>query len=282
VLWLLFACDSLAPTWIDQRPACGAEPYAWSDDLVTWVAAGDGDGGFSIDPAGDARTGLAGLYDPASGEFAYTIEYADGYWLAGASVDDGFGTAWHNGDLDVEYTVAYTDVLGETWSRGARVIREGCKQTWYDWNPELAEPDYQRFDGAWTPGEFRWEADVEDVEWSGVWSEDGTRTVDYQGGGETDTIVDHPDGTRERSFSISGSDYDYDGDETVAFDGGVTRNYRISSGGERVCTVDEDFDYAGNGTAHYECGDDSYDCEYDVKDTGRCLYVCDNGDRGSC
>lgn len=282
MIWLLAACDSLAPTWINERPACSAEPYAWSDDLVSWVSGGDGQGTFSFDPLGDARTSLSGAYDPHTGDFFYTVAYGEGYWLVESRVDEGFGTVWHSGDLDVEYVVEHTDVLEETWSTGHRVIREGCDQTWYTWSEDDEEPVYQAFKATFTKGEMLWTAEVDDAEWSGSFSEDGTRSEAYEGGGEDDSVVHHPDGTSDRSFHITTTDYEYVGNEFVDYDGSVSRAYDIDANGKTVCEVTESFDYAGEGTAQYECTSGDFECEYSLNEDGECRYECDDGQRGSC
>lgn len=282
MLWLLIACDTLNPTWIDQRPACSAEPYAWSDDLLSYVAAGEGDGTFSVDPIGEPRTDITGAYNPYDGEFAYETAYAEGYWLVSARVEAGFGTAWHTGDLDVEFEETTVDVLGVEVTTGRRVIREGCHQTTYRWDPEAVEPVYERFDGVYTGGVFSWEADVDDVEWTGTLAEDGSETQEYAGGGVTESLESHPDGTRDREFLWESSDRDYEGSERVEFDGSVSRSYDIREGGDTICEVDEELDYSGAGTASYACEDGDFECEFSVNSDGDCRYVCDDGQRGAC
>lgn len=282
MLWLLIACETFAPTWIDQRPACSAEPYAWSDDLTSYVSAGEGDGSFDIDPDDEPRGSISGAYDPYSGEFAYETAYADGYWLVSGRVEAGFGTVWHTGDLDVEYVETIVDVLGAEATWGRRLVREGCAQTEYRWDPAQAEPTYQRFDGEYSSGQYSWTADVADVEWSGTRSEDGVETQEYAGGGTTESLVVYPDGTREREFLYESSDGDYEGTEETAFDGSVVRRYEIREDGDTTCEVEESFSYAGEGTASYECDSGDFECEYTLNSDGDCRYVCDDGQRGLC
>lgn len=282
MLLLLLGCDTLDPTWIDQRPACAAEPYTWADDLESWVLAGPGDGSFDLDPADEPRTGLSGSYDPATGDFAWSVAFADEYWLDSSEVSDGFGTAWHNGDLDVEFTVQTTDMLGNSSSTGNRVLREGCAETRWSWDATADEPTFTELNGTWSAHSFDWTVASDSAEWSGSLADDLTRTTDYVVEGDDEHVVDHPDGTSDREFAITGDTYDYAGSSHTAFDGSYTSDYAITQNGKSVCDVTEAHDYSGDGTAHYDCGNDSFDCDYTVKDDGSCSYTCTDGEKGSC
>ena len=128
IIFVLSACDVFeesAGSWIDQPPSCDADPYAWSDDLVTYLSAGSGDGSFDLDPTDEPRSDIAGAYDPSAGEFAYDVRFADDYFIVAESVEDGVGTAWHNGDLDVEYVSKVEDKLGE------KIGRASCRERVY-------------------------------------------------------------------------------------------------------------------------------------------------------
>ncbi|GDX79632.1 hypothetical protein LBMAG42_14430 [Deltaproteobacteria bacterium] len=286
-LWLamllfLLACESLAPTWIDQTPACDEEPYDWSDDLLSYVKSGPGDGSFDLDPLGEARTSIEGKYGTGDGSFAYRVSYGQDYWKLGAEVTDGVGTAWHNGDLDVEYLTTTTDRLDDESTTATRVLRQGCKQDWWTWNPDEDEPVYQAFSGTYDDGLFSWEAEYEGGSWVGTLAPDSTRTIDIETDLEQHHYVFAVDGTSEREFEIDDATYTYEGDEETAWNGDISRSYKIREDGDTVCSVEEEFDYDGDGTAHYECGGDDFDCEYSVKDNGDCSYECTNGDSGKC
>ncbi|MFZ5481277.1 MAG: hypothetical protein ACOZNI_31245 [Myxococcota bacterium] len=118
---LLVGCSS----WIDQQPACEYDIYDWSDDLLSHVLTGDGSGAFDYDPADVPRNGVAGEYDPDSGDFSWSESYAENYWIDDAEVE-GYGTVFHSGDLDLLFTTTVTDMLGETWSQITRVQRSSC------------------------------------------------------------------------------------------------------------------------------------------------------------
>ena len=278
----LLACSVFEPTWIDQTPACAAAPYDWSDDLVSYVKSGPGDGSFNLNPLGYDRESLVGAYDTANGEFAYSVAYGEGYWMESDEEKDGLGTAWHNGNLDVEYVQTTQDRLGTKESKAWRVQREGCHQEWWTWDPEAEDPVYQAFEGVFSADGFAWEANLEDGTWTGSLAPDSSRTVDQT----TDTDENHwvyaADGTSTLAFDVSQSGYTFIGDEEVAWNGDFVRSYKIKKDGETYCNVDEEFDYDGDGFASYECDDGDYECEYDVKDSGSCVFECDNGDKGAC
>lgn len=282
MLFLLLGCESFAPTWIDQRPACSAEPYAWTDDLESWVASGPGDGSFDLDPEDDARINLSGEYDPSSGAFGWSTRFDDDYWMSKEVVTDGAGTAWHNGDLDVLYTLESEDILGATRVTGVRTVREGCDETTWTWDPELDEPVYTEQNGTWGADSFAWVIEDDSADWSGTLESDLTRTTDYVTDTDDEHIVDHPDGTRDRQFTIEGDSYDYEGSFHTNFDGSYESDYEILKDGDNVCTVSGTRDYSGDGSLHYECGNEDFDCDYTVKDDGTCTYDCTDGESGKC
>lgn len=277
----LAACTSLEPTWIES-PGCYDEPYGWSDDLASWVNQGDGTGAFSVDPAGDAADEVEGAYDPYSGAFAWVRRYDDDHWRTKDEVEAGEGTVYHNGDLDLEYVVVSTDKLDATWRSAVRVERYECAQEWWTWDPEADEPVYDHFEGSYSRTTFSWEADVEDVEWSGTRSDDGSATEHYAAGkNEWDTTY-RADGTSRSEFETSDTNYTYAGSEEIAFNGDREQEYTILDGKDEVCTVEASFDYDGDGTASYDCGGQSFVCEYTVDKAGACTYACDDGSEGDC
>jgi hypothetical protein len=283
VLLLLLGCDTLTATWIDQRPACAAEPYAWTDDLESWVAAGEGDGSFNLDPADDPRIGLNGTYDPATGQFGWTTTYDEKYWMTVAKVEDGKGTAWHNGDLDVQYTVQYGDTLGTEWSAGVRTVREGCSETTWAWDPSADDPTYVEQKGTWSADSFDWTIAADGVDtWEGSLASDLTRTTVYTNDTVDQHSVVHPDGTGDADFTNVSGDYTFEGSQHTEFTGAYTATYDIVQDGETVCSVEEDRTYSGAGTAHYDCGKTEFDCDYSVSKKGACTYECTDGESGDC
>ncbi len=278
---LLAACATLTPTWI-EAPACDAEPYAWSDDLLSWISQGQGDGGFAVDPPGDAATLVEGNYSPYSGSFSWERTYGDDHYRTRDVVEDGFGTAWHNGDLDIEYVATTTDRLDEATRVGLRVQREGCDQQWWTWDPGAAGADYTRFSGTFSRDALEWVADVADVEWSGTQAGDGSSVEDYVAAGIEQHYDRSVDGTAERTFVQDDGTYTYEGSESRAWNGDRSQDYDILQGGTELCSVEAEFEYSGEGDAHYDCRNDDFDCEYVVDDEGACTYTCTNDQKGEC
>ena len=289
-LFLLAGCELVGGTptdageWIDQSPSCDADPYAWSNDLVSFLQAGAGDGSFDLDPADDPRSGVSGSYDADSGEFAYDVRYAEGYFLVDASVQDGLGTAWHNGDLDVQYVYNVEDKLESKVKTALRVERIGCKEVRWAWDPEADEPVYTELSGEYSSDGFAWSQPVEGADYAGTLQPDGTSVEVYEAddNGYDETLVTHPDGTVDREFRIKDNPYVYEGTGLQAFDGSSSSSYQISEDGEVLCEVRTEYQYDGDGDEEWECGDESFSCETDVDDEGKCTYECDDGQSGRC
>ncbi|MSQ01260.1 MAG: hypothetical protein EXR71_05105 [Myxococcales bacterium] len=277
----LASCTALKPTWI-EAPACDAEPYAWSDDLLSWIGEGAGDGSFSTDPPGDPATLIEGNYNPYSGSFSWERFYGEEYYLTVDVVQDGFGTAWHNGDLDIEYVTTTTDRLDERMRVARRIQREGCDQQWWVWDPDADSLTYTRFSGTFSGEALSWAADIADVEWSGRQAPDGSTVEDHVAAGLAEHIERGADGTAERSFVQEGTDYTYDGTESRAWNGDRSQAYDILQNDKVVCSVQAEFDYSGDGQAHYDCGSTDVDCAYVVDADGACAYTCTDGQKGDC
>lgn len=281
MVFLIAACTTLEPTWIES-PGCSEEPYGWSDDLGSWVNEGDGSGAFALDPPGDAPSWVEGSYDAGSGAFDWTRGYGDDYWRVSDEVEGGEGTVYHNGDLSLEYVVVTTDKLDTTWRTGWRVERIECAQEWWTWDAEADEPVYDHFQGSFSRTSFSWEADVDGVEWSGTRHDDGSSEEDYEAGKNEQHTTRRADGTSRREFTTVDTNYTYEGSEEQAWNGNVEQEYSILDGKTEVCTVSAEFDYDGDGTATYECGNDTFVCDYKVDKAGACTYSCDDGSKGDC
>lgn len=283
MLLLLLGCDTLSATWIDQRPACDAEPYGWADDLLSWVADGPGDGSFGLDPDDEPRIGVNGEYDPGTGAFAWDVTYDPDYWMTSVSVRDGKGTVWHNGDLDIEYVAHGEDILGEEWAGGHRVVRAGCAETRWEWDADADDPTYVEYNGTWSDESFDWTVDADGVDtWSGSMASDLTRTTDYRDATYETHRVTYPDGTADNDFEQVDGDYTFEGSQHTEFDGSYSAEYDIVENGKTTCTVESERDYSGEGTDHYECGKEEFDCDYTVTKKGVCTYECTDGSSGDC
>ncbi len=280
MLLVLTACTTLEPTWIES-PACANEPYAWSDDLASWVSQGDGQGAFSVDPPGDAATSVDGAYDYSTGDFAWTRSYGEDYWQTSVEVQSGVGTVFHNGDLSVEYVTVTTDRLDETWQEGWRVERVECAQEWWVWDATSDAPTYSHYQGAWSADVFEW-AGLDELEGrSGTRAPDGSGTLHDESGTDEQDFTFRADGTSLREFDLSDTNYTYRGSDETAWNGDVTQQYTILDGKQELCEVEAEFQYDGDGTATYDCDGEVFTCEYDVR-AGDCTYSCDDGSEGDC
>ena len=70
----------------------------------------------------------AGRYDLGTGDFSWGVEYAPEHWRTTSTVT-GYGYAKTNGDLDVDYDISTTDVLGNVGTAEIREERVGCDVT---------------------------------------------------------------------------------------------------------------------------------------------------------
>jgi hypothetical protein len=289
VLLLLAGCELFGGgaadgAWIDQTPACDADPYAWSDDLLSFVLAGPGNGTFEFDPDDLPRTGIDGAYSAQNGTFGYSVSFDEDYFLHSAETDGGVGTAWHNGDLDIEYTWIVTDKRDEVTKTGVRVERQGCDQTEWTWDATSEAPIYTELSGTWTEGGFEWSIASDEATWTGERRPDLGESQSYEAnnGNDTETIESSPDGTVDREWTIKERASTYEGTDHTNFDGSWERSYKIVINGETYCRVDGAYEYSGDGTEDWDCGDTEYSCEIDQKDDGSCTRSCDNGQDGAC
>lgn len=291
MLYLLLAgCELLGGSsgsggsWIDQTPSCDADPYDWSNDLITFLQTGSGDGSFDLDPDDAPRAAITGSYDADDGEFAYEIGYADGYFLTSGQVEDGFGTAWHNGDLDVQYVLRIEDKLEDKQAVAIRVERVGCDEARWAWDPDADEPVFSELEGTYSADMFEWSQKVDDASFTGSLAPDGTSIQRYEQDGNDydETLTTRPDGTVEREFRIKQNSLVYEGEGLQNFDGTSISSYEISEDGEKLCEVETEYEYDGDGKEQWTCGDDEFECETDTKSDGSCIYECDDGQSGSC
>lgn len=282
---MIFALTLLGcSAWIDQEPACDQDIYYWSDDLLAHILTGDGSGEFEYDPEDTPRTNLMGIYDPEDGDFAWVSSFDQGYYLRKSEVR-GFGTAFHDGDLDLLFTDVVTDMLGDVVTTNYRVQRTGCDMTVATW-PE----DYDIEDGVVMEGSYRggsaweWEVDLDGYSYTGELRDDLTRTSVIEGEDDEylfETIAG-PDGESASEFGIPcGDGYFCEGTAARRFDGSTEEAYRIYLDGDRYANVSSELDYSGAGVVVYEF-EDGPTCEYTYDDDGDCEYECDDDTDGRC
>lgn len=289
-LFLLAGCELFggstgeAGSWIDQTPSCDADPYSWSNDLVSFLQTGSGDGSFDLDPEDEPRSSIEGNYSADDGEFAYVVGYAEGYFLVSGEVEDGVGTAWHNGDLDVQYISRVEDKLENTSKTAIRVERIGCDESRWAWDPEADAPIYTELTGTYSSDGFEWSQVVEEASYTGSLFPDGTSIEHYEQDDNAyeETLTTHLDGTVDREFRIKDNPYIYEGEGVQNFDGTSSSKYEISEDGEPLCEVETEYEYDGDGKEEWTCGDESFECEMDTKSDGSCTYECDDGQSGRC
>lgn len=285
VLWLVLSgCSS----WIDQAPACQKDVYEWSDDLLAHMLTGPGDGTFDYDPDDVPRQSITGSYDYATGDFGWDVAYADSYWLIASKVD-GYGTVYHDGDLDLQYTETETDVLSVVTTTNYRVTRSQCQMTVSSWSAEN-ESDRVDHTGSYT--------DDDTYAWTGT---DGT--YDYKGGmrrnlshtysataqdGSYDvSVATKPEGTSDVTLSSADNacydnGYTCTADWKVRFDGGRDGTQSIfASDGGLYASISFSDNYDGSGTAHWAF-DDGMTCDTETNAQGACGYTCSDGTEGDC
>ncbi len=282
----LAACSG----WIDQSASCGEEPYAWSDDLLGWILTGDGSGAFDLEPDDEYRSNISGTYDPSDGEFDWKVSYVDGFYLK-AAVGAGFGTVYHSGDLDLEYDVDTTDILGDTTTTRYRVIREGCEMSTWAWDPDGASDAAIEQAGAYDANAFSWTGEDEIAMYAGSFTSDldvssgyelasgnynqwrtfqreGTTHIDWAGEGE--------EGCVGRGLSCEGV-------QDVAFDGSTVYDQTVTEDGGAWADMHGEYSYNGDGEERqtYYSGGEAVRCDLTVED-GDCTYSCDDGTDGKC
>lgn len=284
---LLIACGG----WIDQDAGCGKSIYDWSDDLLAHILTGDGSGSFDYDPVDEPRTNIQGVYNASSGNFSYEIKYKDGYWLE-SGVVEGYGTAFHNGDLDIVYTETLTDKLGVEFQTGYRVERKGCNMATSYWTGTADMLEAGEVTSAFTElGEYasdtkyEWEAADSSYQWNGSLKDNLARELDGLAldGSAAVVSIQKPNGTVDRDWTQVCGDYNCVGTDTQAFNGDWSQVYQILDGETVVGDASFTFPYEGGGSGtivSYE-GNQTITCTYTY--TGNaCNYSCDNGQQGRC
>lgn len=287
---LLIGCSS----WV-EKSSCNLDVYGWSDDLLTHILNGDGSGAFDYDPADIPRQQIVGDYKPGSGNFSYEVEYAGEYWLQSEEVE-GYGTVYHNGDLDLRYEVTYTDRLDEEWTRSFDLEREGCAVTLQSWEGErdLEEnPDATIFvrQGAYDEATaFHWEAEDDNYDYAGGNRQNLSSTVSIEAkdGSYSSFSSTVPEGTSTETWEGAcyqdSGDYFCAGTTDTAFNGDVEQAYTVELDGDLYAEMEWTYFYEGGaeGEVVYYEGNDEITCEYEIDEDDNCTLSCDDGTDGAC
>lgn len=281
MLFVLLGCA----TWFDKGTACEHQAvYTWSDDLLTHVLQGEGEGTFDYDPIDKPRERISGNYDFESGDFWWDEDFDGDYFLSSIEVE-GYGTAFHNGDLDLLYTETTVDVLDEEVVTDYRVLREGCDVNIASWDHKDEEiEDAFVQEGEYTSDDLlEWEASDQGVSYIGTLEDDLTRTLSIElddGSYEAWTESD-PDGTSTGGWiGECGDGLVCEVEQKVDFDGSVTETWKVLQDGDPYATGEAEYDYDGSGELELDYG--SVLCTYTYKSSGKCTYSCDDGSEGDC
>lgn len=279
---LLVGCSS----WIDQPPACSYDCYDWSDDLLAHILTGPGDGSFDYDPVDVPRQRIAGDYKLGSGEFYWDVTYAEAYYVDSTHVD-GYGTAYHNGNLDILYSETSIDMLGDEFVTWNRVVRDGCAmriQTWSEDDQSDLIDAVGEYD---SDDSYHWSYEIDGYEYSGGFRRNLSRTWNVSNEDNTYVVAYtyKPDGTGEGDLEypcqLGGDPYSCRDAQKLRFDGGTEGTLEVADGADVYVAIDYDYAYDGEGSEHWEFSDGTT-CDLDVGADGSCQYACSDGSNGDC
>jgi hypothetical protein len=282
---LMVGCTS----WIDREPACGKDVYSWSDDLLSYLLTGDGSGEFDFDPEDVPRGQVAGAYKPKSGDFDYETTYTGEFYIS-SSETSGFGTVYHNGDLDLLYETLSTDRLDEEFTNSYRVERQACKMTISSWAGESDATEAGVFTqtGEYTDDStFEWTYGDGTYSWSGAnrRNQSSTVIVEANDGSYFSKRSYVPEGTASEEWEgPCGGDYTCAGVTDTRFNGDVVQDYSAFDGNTKIADMHWEYDYGGGGTGTgtFYDGNSTIECSYEENSNGKCTYSCDDGSDGTC
>lgn len=291
-MWLIILAG--CSNWIDQSPACNLDVYEWSDDLLAHILTGDGSGSFDYDPVDIPRTRLNGVYKPLSGDFNWSAEFGGEYWIQSQKAD-GYGTAYHNGNLDLLYSIESTDRLGESSTTSYRVERTACKMTTSTWSGAV-DGDMAGFftmEGSYDSAtSFHWTAEDDSYTYQGGLRQNLSRTsqVEAKDGSYSVFTSNSPQGTAtsdwEQYCYADTTDYWCVGNTQQKFNGDIHQEYTITLGKDGATVADATWDYAyeggGSGVSNNYQGNQTVVCTYEITTNDRCTYSCDDGSSGNC
>ena len=258
--------------------SCSEKFTSWSGDLTTHLLNGDQrEGVFDYDPPGELITRIDGEYDLDDGDFEWEVSYNDDHYRRETRVD-GYGTAYVNGDLDLEYDVTTELISDAEVTTTVRVVRDGCSVT-----------ERQRFGGGITDieGDYRngryeydrIEADGGEAEGEeypdGSWNEEGTSILGN--GTQTYETEGDADGYSKTDWEFVGSGSSGEGYDENFMNGDRHSAYTQQADGTTL-VWDYTVDFYGNGTGTLNYNGQQCAVTY-VSFT--CTVVC-GGDTYSC
>lgn len=270
--------------WIDQEPACDQDVYHWSDDALAFVLTGDGSGEFAFDPLDAPRTDVSGSYDPISGDLEWVAKYDAEFYIRRTEAE-GFGTVYHNGDLDLLYTETVTDMLGDVFETDYRVQRTGCDMTIASWATEGSVDDALVMVGSYSEDSvWSWEVDYPGYSYTGSLRQNLNRTtlVDAEDGSYWAFTTAMPDGETTQEWSGDcGEGITCEGTNTRHFDGRLDTTLTAFEGNDLYFKSVGSFEYDGSGVETIEYMGGAV-CELTYEADGACEYECDDGEDGAC
>jgi hypothetical protein len=270
--------------WFDETPTCAYDVYEWSDDVTAHILTGDGSGSFSYDPDDDPRVEIRGSYDPSSGDFSWTESFGKDFYLDEVEVE-GFGTAYHNGDVDVIFERAQTDMLDAVTREWRRVRRQGCDMAVASW-ADGAEDEAVTASGSYPDDDnFQWTIDYAGYDWRGSLRRSQARTevIDADDGSYFVSTIWQADGVTSSELEVDCYDaYFCVGTTERGFFGVERGDIDVLDGDDLLATITWELDYEGEGSQTIAYADgETVSCSYDVSD-GACTYECDDGSGGDC
>ncbi|MDP2307850.1 MAG: hypothetical protein Q8P18_17625 [Pseudomonadota bacterium] len=270
--------------WIDQEPACDQDIYYWSDDLLAFVLTGDGSGDFEFDPEDTPRTEVAGSYDPDNGDSEWVAKYDADYYIRRTEAE-GFGTVFHNGNLDLLFTETVTDMLGDVFETDYRVQRTGCDMTIASWDSSGNVDDAFVMAGSYSEDSvWSWEADFPGYSYTGSLRQNLNRTslIEAEDGSYWAFTTAKPDGETTQDWTGDcGDGLTCEGTSTRHFDGTLESSLTAFDGEDEYAESVGSFEYDGSGveTITYVGG---ATCDFTYQADGDCEYECDDGEDGDC
>lgn len=284
-LFSFTACDTSKQFRLAENLSCDAGFLAWNNDLTYAVVQGDGDGSFSFDPPGRVEVEREGQYDLYDGDFIFDVRFDQAHWRT-SSVVEGFGYVKQNGDLDIQGTSAFTDVLGEYWTLEFDSERTGCDEATAYRDPDGDDAANEWWiAGSYVRDAFEYEATYEGGE---DWVITGTRRSDqtsteYQsydaGGTVADYVIDEDaDGNSVSDWEEITPDYEAIGTTEVDIAGTAHYDYVLTADGTDY-HWDYTVDYGGDGEGTVEIEGTTCDIWFD---DWECTYDCGGGSEGSC
>lgn len=280
IVALMLGCTS----WIDQEPACDQDIYSWSDDLLAFVLTGDGSGEFDFDPEDEPRTSVSGEYQPGDGDFDWKAKYDEDYYVKNTKAV-GFGTVFHNGDLDLLYTETVTDMLDVVTETAYRVQRDECDMTIATWPADQTSDNAFVMTGSYDDGEvWSWETDGDGYVAQGALRQNLSRTFQYEydDGSWWQFSNTKPEGETDTEFTgecVSG--YYCEGTSVRHFEGDVESEIYVYDGDTLEIYITGEHDYDLSGVEHWEYKNGT-ECDLTTDSGGDCTYTCTDGQDGSC